>query len=128
MSKSKIHIGKKIKEVLGNSPMSVVDFARSINLTRNGAYKVFEKETIDTGQLQVIGKVLNHDFFKYYDHSLAIVKETKSDYGFATHTQVNDLTEAVLKLTKIIERLENSVNEITPLKKAKKPKKIKYGK
>jgi predicted transcriptional regulator len=67
MAKHSVHIGKKIKEILHKTPISVVDFAKSINLTRNGAYKVFEKETIDTGQLQTISKVLNHDFFVYYD-------------------------------------------------------------
>ena len=63
MAKANIHIGKKIKEILDKTPISVVDFAKSINLNRNGAYKVFEKETIDTRQLQTIRKVLNHVFF-----------------------------------------------------------------
>lgn len=110
MAKASIHIGKKIKEVLDKSPMSVVDFAKSISLTRNGAYKVFEKETIDTGQLQVISKVLNHDFFAYYERgTLSFTKEIKHDYGYATKTEVADLTQAVIKLTKIIERIEEQL-------------------
>lgn len=126
MAKASIHIGKKIKEVLDKSPMSVVDFAKSINLTRNGAYKVFEKETIDTGQLQAISKVLNHDFFAYYEGgTLTFTKEIKLDYGFATKTEVADLTEAVLRLTKIIERIEESLpatknSETTKTKAQKK--------
>jgi len=129
MAKSKIHIGKKIREVLGNSPMSVVDFAKSINLTRNGAYKVFDKETIDTGQLQIISKVLNHDFFRYYEnHPLQTFNDTKADYGFATHAEVNSLTEAVINLTKVIRNLENTVNELKTAKPQKKPARIKYSK
>jgi hypothetical protein len=129
MAKPKVHIGKKIKEVLANSPMSVVDFAKSINLTRNGAYKVFEKETIDTGQLQVISKVLNHDFFRYYEnHTLHTFYDTKSDYGFATHAEVNTLTEAVKNLTKVIQSLENTVSELKTAKTHKKAPRTKYGK
>ena len=101
-----IHIGKKIKEILDKTPLSVVDFAKSINLTRNGAYKVFEKETIDTGQLQKIGKVLNHDFFNYYSvNPLTQTKETKTDYGYATKEELLEIAQAVQLLTKEIAKL-----------------------
>ncbi len=113
MAKASIHIGKKIKEVLDKMPISVVDFAKSINLTRNGAYKVFDKETIDTGQLQVISKVLSHDFFQYYEQ-LIIAKESKPEYGYATKSEVADLAHAILKLTKAVERMEEQL----PKKKA----------
>lgn len=110
MAKAGIHIGKKIKEVLAKTPISVVDFAKSINLTRNGAYKVFEKETIDTGQLQVISKVLNHDFFNYYEQA---VKEPKTDYGYATKEELANLALAILKLTKTMERIEEQLPKKT---------------
>lgn len=117
---SKVHIGKKIKEVLAKTPFSVVDFAKSINLTRNGAYKVFEKETIDTGQLQTISKVLNHDFFIYYEQNpSSTAKESKSEYGFATKDDLADLAHAILKLTKAVERIEEQL----PKKKAAVKKK-----
>lgn len=116
MAKASIHIGKKIKEVLDKTPISVVDFAKSINLTRNGAYKVFEKETIDTGQLQVISKVLNHDFFQYYEKG-NVIKESKPDYGYATKDEVADLAHAILKISKAIERIEEQLPKKTAPKK-----------
>lgn len=110
MAKASIHIGKKIKEVLDKTPLSVVDFAKKINLTRNGAYKVFEKETIDTGQLQAIGKVLNHDFFNYYEQSLSSqLKEPKSDYGYATKSELSEITHALLKLTRVVEKIQEDL-------------------
>jgi len=119
MAKVKIHIGKKIREVLDNTPLSVVDFAKSINLSRNSAYKIFEKETIDTGQLQSIGTVLNYDFFNYYEQTLSSpAKETKSEFGYATKTEVADLAYAILKLTRAVERIEEQL----PKKKAAKKK------
>lgn len=127
MTKAQIHIGKKIREVLDKTPISVVDFAKSINLTRNGAYKVFEKETIDTGQLQTICKVLNHDFFTYYEQNLSTVKETNFEYGFATKSEVADLAHMILKLTRAIERIEERLPAAkSPVKKPaakKKPEK-----
>lgn len=125
MAKVQIHIGKKIREVLDKTPISVVDFAKSINLTRNGAYKVFEKETIDTGQLQTICKVLNHDFFSYYEQNLSIARET-NEYGFATKEEVADLAHMILKLTRAIERIEERLPAAKPTKKPaakKKPEK-----
>ena len=110
MAKASIHIGKKIKEVLDKTPLSVVDFAKKINLTRNGAYKVFEKETIDTGQLQAIGKVLNHDFFNYYEQSLSPqLKEPKGDYGYATKSELSEITHALLKLTRVVEKIQEDL-------------------
>jgi len=110
MAKAGIHIGKKIKEVLDKTPLSVVDFAKKINLTRNGAYKVFEKETIDTGQLQAIGKVLNHDFFNYYEQSLSSqLKEPKGDYGYATKSELSEITHALLKLTRVVEKIQEDL-------------------
>lgn len=120
MAKVKIHIGKKIREVLDQRPISVVDFAKSINLSRNSAYKIFEKETIDTGQLQSIGNVLNYDFFNYYEQVLTSpVKETKPEFGYATKSEVADLAHAILKLTRAVERIEEQL----PKKKAAAKKK-----
>jgi hypothetical protein len=111
---SKVHIGKKIKEILDRNPMSVVDFAESIGLTRNGAYKVFEKETIDTGQLQKISIVLGHDFFEYYKIGIGILaRENKGDYGYATRADLDELTAMVKVLVKEIAK----VREDYPQKK-----------
>ena len=113
---SKVHIGKKIKEVLDNNPLSVVDFAEKIGLTRNGAYKVFEKETIDTGQLQKISQVLGHDFFGYYEQNqVSSAKENSKDYGFATKADLDELVHIVKGLAKEVIKLRE---EIAPKKKA----------
>jgi hypothetical protein len=123
MSKVQIHIGKKIREVLDKTPISVVDFAKSINLTRNGAYKVFEKETIDTGQLQTISKVLNHDFFSYYEQKPSAAKETNPEYGYATKSEVADLAHMILKLTRAVERIEERLPVAKSQAKKTAPKK-----
>ena len=62
---AKIHIGKKIREVVDKSAFTIVEFAKAINLSRDGAYKIFAKEYIDTDQLKKISETLQHDFFNY---------------------------------------------------------------
>ena len=111
---SKVHIGKKIKEVLDRSHYSVSDFAKLINLTRDGAYKVFNKEIIDTDQLNKISRVLNHDFFKYFSHDLSVIKEPKDAFGYATK-------EDMVNILNVIEKLARKVDDLQvrlPLKKA----------
>src|SRR4051812_30877873 len=91
-SVSKVHIGKKIREVLKKAGYSsVAEFAKEINLSRNGAYKIFNKEFIDTDLLRKISKVLKHDFFFYYSTDLALLQEPKEAFGFATKEELNRL-------------------------------------
>lgn len=84
---AKVHIGKKIKEVLGESRFSVIEFAGKISRTRDVVYKIFAKENIDTGLLHKISQVLEHDFFSYYSQELPIIKEP----GKVGYTKKTDL-------------------------------------
>lgn len=105
---SKIHIGKKIREVLDKSHFSVVGFAKSINITRDGAYKIFEKERIDTALLQKISDVLEHDFFRHYSTTPA-VKENKENYGYATKAELAEVFDSIKQLSKKIDELKESM-------------------
>ena len=122
---SKIHIGNKIKEMLDKNPMSVVEFAENIGLTRNGAYKVFEKETIDTGQLLKIGKVLDHNFFQYYEQgAISPIKEAKGEYGYATKHDLDELAHMVKNLAKEFAKMrEEFPSKKKPAKKYSRAKK-----
>lgn len=75
-----VHIGKKIKEVLRHSRIGATEFGGLINKSRTVVYDIFERDTIDTGLLQKISKVLDHNFFTYYTHDLSQVKEGKPGY------------------------------------------------
>jgi len=61
-----IHIGRKIKHVFKKKGMTVSGFGRQINKSRENVYSIFKRKTIDTGLLETISKVLEHDFFGYY--------------------------------------------------------------
>ncbi len=117
---AKVHIGKRIREVLDKSHFTIVDFAKKINLTRNGAYKIFEKETIATDQLEKISKVLNHDFFSYYQNQLNVVQENNPKYGFASKEDVEQLSRMVSLLTKEMEKMRKEFSQLTVTKEKKK--------
>lgn len=85
---AKIHIGKKIKEVWRASRLKGTEFAVAINKDRQVIYDIFKRETIDTGLLQKIGKVLDHDFFNYYSAAAPLTaQEEKVAYGLKAEIQ-----------------------------------------
>jgi transcriptional regulator with XRE-family HTH domain len=61
-----IHIGKQIKAVVEERGFSITEFAKRINKSRENAYSIFSRKTIDTGLLLKISKVLEYDFFKQF--------------------------------------------------------------
>lgn len=56
-------IGHLIKEELEKQERSISWFARKLSCDRSNVYRLFQKESIDTGLLTRISLLLNHDFF-----------------------------------------------------------------
>ena len=105
-----VHIGKKIQEKLKEARYKKTEFADMINVSRTVVYDIFKRKTIDTGLLKKISEVLNHDFFNYYEQNpSSTAKEIKAEYGYATKSEVADLAHAILKLTKVVERIEEQL-------------------
>lgn len=65
-----IHIGKLIEEELRNQERTVTWFAEKLCYERTNAYSIFKRESIDTVLLLRISRILNHDFFQYYQEEL----------------------------------------------------------
>ncbi|NMB65131.1 MAG: helix-turn-helix transcriptional regulator [Spirochaetes bacterium] len=87
----KVHIGEKIKERFEQSGLTVTSFSKKINRERSNVYDIFQRESIDTDLLQKICKILNHDFFQYY-------QEKKED-----NTKKSDKPESANKTKILIE-------------------------
>jgi hypothetical protein len=119
---AKVHIGKKIREVLERSEYTVVDFAKLINRSRDVVYKIFEKETINTGQLSKIGEVLKHDFFQYLSRDMNAVHEPYQHYGPVSRAEFTELFKTVERLAQIVERDHTlkRTGKSAPYRKSKK--------
>jgi transcriptional regulator with XRE-family HTH domain len=61
-----IHIGKEIHEVFINRGLTITEFAKRINKSRENVYNIFTRKSIDTDLLLVISDVLRFDFFLLY--------------------------------------------------------------
>jgi len=61
-----IHIGQQIQDALKHRGMTVSEFGRRINKSRENVYSIFKRKTIDTGLLYTISQVLEQDFFILY--------------------------------------------------------------
>jgi hypothetical protein len=57
-------IGAQIRGVIDKRGMTVTEFASRINKSRENAYSIFNRKTIDTSLLKLISEVLEFDFFK----------------------------------------------------------------
>jgi transcriptional regulator with XRE-family HTH domain len=72
---AEIHIGEQIKTVLVTKGISVTEFAKRINKSRENIYSIFTRKTIDTGLLQTISRVLEYDFFMHLSLSHYTLEE-----------------------------------------------------
>jgi hypothetical protein len=62
-----IHIGEKIKKRAKEIRMGPTELSRLINTSKQNIYGIFKRKSIDSDLLYKICKVLQHDFFQYYD-------------------------------------------------------------
>ena len=60
--KKRIHFGKEVKDRFERHGMSVAEFARRIDRSRNTVYSIFRREYIDLQLLIRISEVLDFDF------------------------------------------------------------------
>jgi len=101
----KINIGKLIKAQFDNSTMSIVNFAKAINKSRNNVYDIFERSSIDTDLLNKIGHVLDYDFFQHY--TMPQKKSSPAKARVLIEMELSDaeiirlgLNEKIFKITK----------------------------
>ncbi len=59
-----IDIGQKIREELDRQERTVSWLARKLNVNRAAVYRILRKNSIDTGMLENISSVMNHNFFR----------------------------------------------------------------
>lgn len=59
-----VNIGQSIKEELQRQERTVSWLARKLNCTRTAVYRIMDKNSLDTMQLQSISIILKHNFFQ----------------------------------------------------------------
>jgi hypothetical protein len=69
-----IHIGKEIEKVLNEKRFKQLDLAQAINTVPSNVKRLLSRESIDTNQLLLISKALDHNFFELYTSNFAFSK------------------------------------------------------
>jgi transcriptional regulator with XRE-family HTH domain len=74
-----IHIGREIKSVFDKRGLTITEFSKRINKSRENVYSIFNRETIDTGLLLNICEALEFDFFSLYVSRINPIKDSEID-------------------------------------------------
>lgn len=72
-----VFIGQLIKHELKRQGKTSVWLAQQLDCHRTNVYKIYGRDTIDTGMLLHISKILDYDFFKLYSEILTSSSERK---------------------------------------------------
>ncbi|MFH2142880.1 MAG: hypothetical protein ABIJ97_10685 [Bacteroidota bacterium] len=97
--------------------LSVTEFGKRINTHRRNVYDIFKRESVDTELLQKISKVLEHDFFKYYNqgdnNELLVIGDNLANYKKTEkiNSEHNQLIEKLAGCEKEIEYLKDLIKE-----------------
>ena len=81
-----IHIGNKIKQIAAKKGMNGAELSRRINTSRSNLYHIYERKTIDTGLLEKISQILDHDFFQYFTPMKAEIERLQEDNAVLKYT------------------------------------------
>ena len=112
-----VHIGEIIKRVVKEKGLSVTEFGKRISKHRRNVYDIFKRESVDTELLQKISKVLEHDFFIYYNqggnNELLVIGDNLANYKKAEkiNSEYNHLAEKLAGCEKEIEYLKELIKE-----------------
>ena len=60
--KGDIHYGQEVKKRVEKRGMTIAEFGRRINRSRNAVYSIFNRKFIDIPLLRKISEVLDFDF------------------------------------------------------------------
>jgi transcriptional regulator with XRE-family HTH domain len=98
--------------------------AGELNISTS-AYSKIERGITDTSvnRLAAIAKILEVEviyFFQEHTSPLIKVEDSAAPFGYATKTQIEDLTQAVNKLKQEMALLKASLPKPTPVTKKKK--------
>ena len=105
---SAIHIGIRVKKEFKKSGMTVSEFGRRINMSRENIYSIFRRKSIDTQLLETLSQVLKFDFFDLFHDKPLYAKEGKGVY--ITKSQL--LQQEVKSLKRDLKNTQKQVEEL----------------
>lgn len=114
-------LGERIRRLRAMKGYSQANIAEDLGITP-GAYAKIERGEIDpnTSRLFEIAKSLDVPVTDFFEDKPKTVNEPKHEYGYATKEELSEVVNALVKLTKAVERIEEHFPISKPLV-SKKP-------
>ena len=96
-----VAIGKQIQAVVKKRGMKVEELAKRLNVSKPNIYDIYRRNSIDTGLLERLCKVLDHNFFEQYAHKYRTQHERDSyEYVVRDKDELYQLVKAKLEMVK----------------------------
>jgi transcriptional regulator with XRE-family HTH domain len=113
-------IGERIRRIRSGKGLTLANVAHELDIT-TGAYAKIERGETDPsiGRLLQIAQILDVNITSFLDEELAL-NDGKPDYGYASKSDVENLSHLVNSLIKEIEKLRGELPKTTEKKKGKK--------
>ena len=127
-----VNYGQEIRKVLKKRGMTVAEFARRIHKSRENAYDIFTRKSVDTDLLRTISQVLEYDFLdsgnyaapRAYSENRRVVHATVAEEPAARYGKLEKdiflLREDMLMIRKEILELRNRITAIDQMRKGSK--------
>jgi transcriptional regulator with XRE-family HTH domain len=116
------NFGAEIRKVLKEKGMTVSEFARRINKSRENAYDIFRRKSLDTDLLSIISQVLDYDFLSKSGERKQrniIIAEPRPPYGNSSE-ELMLMREELFILRKEIVELRKRITELEKSRKSRK--------
>jgi transcriptional regulator with XRE-family HTH domain len=101
-----VAIGKQIQAVVKKRGMKVDELAKRLNVSKPNIYDIYRRNSIDTGLLERLCKVLDHNFFETFAHKYRTQQE-------------RDSYEYVMRENALLKQMVRDKDELYQLVKAK---------
>ena len=98
MESSKIHFGKRIKEKIKKSGMTIVHIAKKMDTTPNNLYKLFKQKNVNTKYLVLLSQVLEIDLFELITNKSDNISNVEADMYEIVHQFKENTEKAFTKL------------------------------
>lgn len=77
-----LNYGQEIRKVLKQRGMTVAEFARRINKSRENAYDIFKRKSLDIDLLNTISQILEYDFVLRAQSAVKSKAAPRNDFAF----------------------------------------------
>jgi transcriptional regulator with XRE-family HTH domain len=106
------HYGLEIKKLLKKRGMTVTEFARRINKSRENAYNIFTRKSLDIDLLNTISQVLDHDFVSGNTSGLKTKVSARNDLAHENAPAYNRMEQDMSLLREELHLLRKEVSDL----------------